>query len=112
MPYVITFEDKRWNTDDLTINEGIEIEEATGESWVFINPFRSAKHWKAIVLAFLKRDTDETEAENRIEAFCRGQGSITKALDLVKTVEDGESLPSMFQDGQPDPKAEGATETT
>lgn len=86
MPYVLHFDDQDWNTDDLTINEAISIEEATGESWVFINPFRTAKHWKAIAVAFLTREMSPEDAEKRIEEFANKVGSVTEAIDTVKRV--------------------------
>lgn len=86
MPYVISFEDNHWNTDDLTLNEAIAIEEATGESWVFINPFRTARHWKAIASAFLTREMSPEDADKRIEEFSNKVGSVTEAIDATERV--------------------------
>ncbi len=103
MPYSISIEGQVFNTDDLTLDEAISCEKATGEGWLYINPFRSAAHCKAIMVAFLRRSLTEDQALAIVDKL-----TITTALKAVKRVED--DLPDEFEDGLP--KAEDGPETT
>lgn len=104
MPFVVTGPGgEKFNTDDLTIGEAEAIEAATDESWLYINPFRSAKHCRAILVAFLSRTVSPAEAEAAVKGV-----SVKAALDGVERVDD--DLPEVFEDGLP--KAEGDTSTS
>lgn len=105
MPYVLSIGDGEYNTDDLTLDEAIAIEGEVSESWVYINPFRSAKHFKAIARVFLKREGKDDAAI----ATVLDPMTITAALDSVKIIPD--DLPDVYEDGLPDPKAEDETAT-
>lgn len=86
-------------TDDLTLDEVINIEAETGEGWQFINPLRSGKHCKAVLTAFLARDRSVDEARATVGAL-----TISEALGCVELADD--DLPEEFEDGYPsDPKA-------
>lgn len=106
MPYVLTCLDVKFNTDDLTLDESIQIEDETEASWVFINPFRSAKHFKAIARVALKRaGKSDAEIANYLSTL-----TVTQALDSVETVST-DDLPTIYENGVPDPKAEDETPT-
>ena len=103
MPYQVSLGDQKWRTDDLTLDEAIGIEKATGEGWLQINPFRSADACKAILVAFLSRTMDPAAATAKVGAV-----SIQEALDGVSVVTD--DLPTSYEDGLP--KAAGGHSTT
>lgn len=105
MPFQVTIDDQRYLTDDLSLNEAIAVEEATGESWVYINPFRSAKHCKAIMVAFLARQMTAEEAKAKVEAL-----SLDDAFSAIKVVDD--DLPDEFEDGLPKAGDEPSTPTS
>lgn len=94
MPFEVRFGDQKWRTDDLTLDEAIAIEKATGRSWVQINPFQSARDCKAIIVAFLAREMDLVAAEAKVGAL-----SLREVLDSVNVV--GDDLPDQYADGIP-----------
>jgi hypothetical protein len=102
MPYRVTVDGEAFLTDDLTIDEAIAVEKATGTSWVFINPLRSADDCKAIMVAFLSRSKPRPEAEGIV-----GSLTIRDVLKAVERVDD--DLPTEYEDGLP--KAEAGTST-
>lgn len=103
MPFRVSFAGQDWRTDDLTLDEAIRIEAATGKSWMLINPFHSATDCKAIIVAFLARGTDEATAQAKV-----GSLSLREVLESVDVVKD--DLPDLYQDGLP--KAEDGDSTT
>lgn len=106
MPYVLTVDGAKFNTDDLTLDESIDIETETDSSWVLINPFRSARHFKAIARVAMKRaGRNDAEIASYLSAL-----TVTEALDSVELVTE-DDLPSIYEDGVPDPKAEDETPT-
>lgn len=97
MPIRVTLANKSWLVDDLTLDEAEQIEKEVGESWVNLNPFRSASQCKAILRAFAARINAKTvQSINKM--------SVTTALDCLDIV-DGDSLPASYEEGIPDPKA-------
>lgn len=92
-----------FTTDDLTLDEAIEVERDTGETWLRLNPYRSAVHAKAILAAFLARTVGADEARRRV-----GEMSVSAVVDSIDVVDD--DLPSMFEGGIP--KGEGEPQTT
>lgn len=103
MPFEVSVGDQTWRTDDLTLDEAIRIEKATGRSWMQINPFVSAEDCKAIMVAFLAREMDAVVAETKV-----GTLSLREVLDSVDLVKD--DLPDEYVDGLP--KVEGGPSTT
>jgi hypothetical protein len=102
VPYRVTVDGESFLTDDLTIDEAIAVEKATGTSWVYINPLRSADDCKAIMVAFLSRSRPKAEAEAAAGAL-----TIRDVLKAVEQVPD--DLPTEYEDGLP--KAEAGTST-
>lgn len=102
MRYQVSVDGKSWVTEDLTLDEAIEVEAETGESWLFLNPIRSAKHAKAILTRFLAREHGLDAARDRVGAM-----SVTDVLDCVDRAES-DDRPAEHRDGVPvvDPKAE------
>jgi hypothetical protein len=100
VPFVVTVEGEEFNTDDLTLDETVAIEQGTGESWLSINPFQSAKQAREIIVVFLARRHGQDVARK-----IAGGMTLKQTLDGVKHVDS--DLPEMWTDGMPDPKAEG-----
>jgi hypothetical protein len=88
--------------DDLTLDEAVAVERETGESWLHLNPVRSANQARAIMVQFLARSIGEDKA--RAEVGKMTVGEFSKAVEVVK-----DDRPDEFRDGQPvvDPKAVG-----
>lgn len=105
MPYRVTVEGTSYSTDDLTLDEAVAIEKATGISWLYLNPVRSAEHCKAIMVAFLSRDRTPAEAEAVV-----GKLSLAAATAAVTDVED--DLPDEYEDGIPKAGADPSTPTS
>lgn len=106
--YRVTYEGKTWTTEDLTLDETVECETEVGESWLALNPLRSAKWVRAILVRFLMRDHPEPEARKLI-----GSITVQQALKSITPAED--DRPAEYEGGTPvvDPKAgEGAPVTT
>lgn len=103
MPFQVSFGDRQWRTDDLTLDEAIGIEKVTGRSWMQINPFQSAQDCKAVMVAFLAREMDTLAAETKV-----GTLSLREVLDSVELIRD--DLPDQYVDGLP--KAEAGPSTT
>jgi hypothetical protein len=103
MPFQVSVGDRHWRTDDLTLDEAIGIEKATGRSWMQINPFQSAQDCKAVMVAFLTREMDVGAAEGKV-----GSLSLREVLDSVELIKD--DLPTQYVDGIP--KAEDGPSTT
>lgn len=94
MPFEVSVGDRKWRTDDLTLDEAIGIEKTTGRSWMQINPFVSAEDCKAIMVAFLGREMDSGSAEAKVGAL-----SLREVLNSVELVKD--DLPDQYVDGLP-----------
>lgn len=94
MPFRVSVEGESYLTDDLTLDEAIAIEAATGHSWVDVNPFRSAEDCKAIMVAFLARTAGADEARRRVGAL-----SLKAVMSSVDVVPD--DLPDAFEGGLP-----------
>jgi len=100
----ITLAEGSWSTDDLTLAEVVGIEQETGESWVYMNPLRSAVQARAIVRRLLARDSGLDDATKRVDKM--------RVVDVVAAIEperDGEDdRPKSHVDGMPevDPKEE------
>lgn len=99
----MTFGGQTWRTDELSLREAIEIEKATGKSWMLINPFQSATDCRAIMVAFLARDMAPEVAESKVDGL-----SLREVLDCVDVAKD--DLPDVYEDGLP--KAEGEDSMT
>jgi len=105
MPFELVLEGKTYRTDDLTIEEAEIIEDVSGRTWLQLNPMRSAKEFRAVAVAFLSRDFDADKAKLMVAGL-----AIQTAQDAVRFVDD--DLPRLFEDGLPDPKAEGGNSTS
>lgn len=94
MPYRITVEGVTFDTDDLTLDEAIAIEQATGVPWTSINPLRSGEHCKLVIAAYLARTRGQEVAAKTVGAM-----TLREVLEAVKWVED--DLPTEYEDGLP-----------
>jgi hypothetical protein len=103
VPFVVTFDGEEFDTDELTLDEAIAVEKATGHSWHEINPFRSGEDCKAILVTVASRRVSREEAEKRVGAMTVAQ--VLGSID-VKRKDD---LPEMFEDGIPLPAPASVT---
>lgn len=66
MGWQITYKDKKYREDDLTLDDCEEIERRLNATWAEIDPLRSARHAKVIAIFLLHRkggmDQDEAAA--------------------------------------------------
>jgi len=102
VPFIVTFDEQEFSTDDLTLEEAEAIETALGITWFEMNPARSAAQCRVVTAVFLARTADETEAAKRAAAVTVGQ-----ARKMVRWEKD--DLPDTYEDGLP--KAEGGPGT-
>lgn len=102
MPFRITVGDRSYLTDDLSIDEAVDVEKETGHSWQYINPFTSAADCRAIMVAFLTREMSRAEALKTVGAISTGL-----ALRSIKVVSS--DLPDEYADGIPKAGAGPAT---
>lgn len=106
MPFRFVYGEESWTTDDLTIDEAIAVEEASGEPWLLMNPFRSAKAAKAILVAFLRRTRDEQQT-----AAIVGGLNLKRLLEMIDRVDD--DRPATYEGGLPlEETAEPGTSTS
>lgn len=103
MGYEITLDGEAHRTADMSLDEAVAVEKATGTSWLFLNPLRSAEQCRAFMVVFLSR----TKSPAEVEAFVAKLG-MAAAIASVKEVDD--DLPEEYEDGLP--KAADAPETT
>lgn len=109
MPFRITLAEGSWSTDDLTLAEVVQIEQETGETWVLMNPLRSAAQARAVMRQLLARTHGQDEAAVMVDAM--------RVVDVVAAieVEETDDRPKQHVDGVPqvDPKDEvGGPATT
>lgn len=109
MAFRVTLAEGSWSTDDLTLGEVVDIERETGESWVVMNPLRSAAQARAIIRRLLARDLGIDKATAKTDAM--------RVVDVVDAIEPEvkDDRPRQHVDGVPlvDPKAEtGGSATT
>ncbi len=102
MPYTLTLAGETFRSDDITLDEAVAFEGATGQSWRYLNPHRSAEQFRAVALIFLRRTREMPEAEAILAKM-----SLRDALAAV--VEVDEDLPDEYEDGLP--KAADAAST-
>ncbi len=102
MPFVFTVEGEKVSSDDLTLDEVIAVEKATGSGWFELNPYNSAAHCRAILVQINSRRRPKDDAEKLVGAM-----TIREAQDSVDFVAR-DDRPEIYQDGIPvvDPKAE------
>lgn len=94
--------------DDLTLDEVCAVEDETGETWLRMNPARSARQARSIMVRFAARSLGEKEAKRIV-----GGLSVRDVAGAIEVTED--DRPDEYQDGSPvvDPKGAGdAPETT
>lgn len=101
MAFRLTLGDVSWSTDDMTLAEVVEVERETGESWIYMNPLRSAVQARAILRRLLAREHGLDEATRRVDGM--------RVVDVVRAIEPEprDDRPSQHVDGMPvvDPKA-------
>ena len=105
MPFRITVDGESITTEDLTLDECVEIEKEAEEAWSFVilAPLKSAAHARAVLTKVMARKHGPEEAAKRAGAM-----TFSQVLDAFEHVEDDQ--PKQYQDGMPvvDPKAASA----
>jgi hypothetical protein len=93
--------------DDLTLDEVCVVEDETGESWLRMNPARSARQARAIMCRFLARSKGDAEARKILGAL-----KVSEVAAAITVVDD--DRPSEYDNGSPvvDPKEAGAEPAT
>lgn len=104
MPFKVTLGGKTYSTDSFTLDEADRLEEECGRTWLELNPVRSSKEFRAVARVFLDRDHAPGEVDRIVAAITIGD-----AMEAVEWVD--KDLPRLFEDGMPDPKAEGGHST-
>lgn len=100
MPFLITFEDRKFRMDDLTLEEVVQLEEHLRVPWGRFRPGGEARHYAYIVATFLSRDLNEAGVEKALEKVFSSSFGTYRAGTVVEEV-DGD-LPDTFTDGVPD----------
>ena len=89
-------------SDDLTLDEMVDIERETGEAWISVNPLGRADHARAVLVRLYARQHGAEEGRKRAGALTVGQ---TQAAVTWRAEDD---RPIEHRDGVPvvDPKAD------
>lgn len=106
MAFQVTLDGKTYSTDSLTLDEAEILEGECGKTWLELNPVRTSKEFRATARVFLARDHTPADVDRIVNGF-----TIAMAMEAVVWVE-GDDLPKVFEDGMPDPKAEGSPSTS
>lgn len=93
--------------DDLTLDEVCVVEDETGETWLRMNPVRSARQSRSIITRFLARTLGEEKAKERA-----GRLTAKETASAIEVTSD--DRPDEYHDGSPvvDPKEAGAAPGT
>jgi hypothetical protein len=105
MPFELTLDGRKYNTDDLSLADAVELETMLGKTWRELNPLGSAAEFQGFAELCLRRDHPKDQA-----AKIATEMSLGDALAAARWV--GDDLPVTYEDGFPDPKAEGGSSTT
>ncbi len=101
MPFVFSLDNgKRLTSDDLTLDEAVEVEATLGESWLLLNPLQHASHCRALLILVYSRYMTRDDAVAKVGAL-----SLRAAIDCVDWV-NSDDRPIEHDDGLPivDPK--------
>ena len=98
MGWRIEFEGEVYREGDLTLGQCEKIEEATGQSWLVINPLRSAKQARLILQLLAAERTGEPleEVEKRVAAL-----SADEYLNVMHSDVTEDDRPTEYVDGNP-----------
>ena len=103
MAWLVNWEDRKYNTDDLTGREILALQDYLGVPWLRFRPKGDARHALAIVATFLSRDRSEKDVEKVLDTIL-DHVTVRDLGDIIEHIDD--DLPDTFTDGVPDPKAE------
>jgi hypothetical protein len=94
VPFEIIIDGHAYRTDDLTIEEAEQLEDECDQTWLTLNPMRSAKEYRATVALFLRRTRTPDVAAKEAAVI-----SVKVAQENMRWVDD--NLPTEFGDGIP-----------
>ena len=83
---------------DVTVDQWIEILDATGARWATVNPFSHPQHAKTIFSVIV---ADETNVSREDAAKVIGAMSTDDFLALFQDTDGSDELPKEFEDGIP-----------
>lgn len=107
MPWRIDFEGEVYREGDLTLGQCEQIEDATGQSWLSINPMRSAKQARVILETVVSARTGKSVDEIRQRVSTMSIDSFLDAFHATESDEDDK--PTEYVDGNPQPADESLT---
>lgn len=105
MPFEIEIEGRKYNTDELSVTEAIELERTLGKTWRELNPLGSAEEFQAFAAICLRRD-HPVELAAKIVA----ELPLSVALKAARWIED--DRPDAYEDGSPKAGADRSTITS
>lgn len=110
MPFLITYEDREFSTDDLTGREIVKLEEMLGVPWTRVRPKGEARHALYLLATFLVRDLGEQDVAKLLEAELLDKVTGKWLKQNVQWTDD-DDLPGTFTDGVPDSPKDPSTGT-
>jgi len=100
MAWVFTVDGQKFSTADLTLDEVVAVEQATGVGWYALNPVESAAQARALLVEIYARTRSRDEAKKIV-------GALT-VRDAARSIdwENDDDRPIEFENGIPvvDPK--------
>lgn len=102
MPFELEIDGRKYNTDELSVSEAIELEKTLGKTWRELNPLGSAEEFQAFASICLRRDHPMEQA-----AKIAAELPLSVALKAARWVED--DRPDAYEDGSPKGEAEPST---
>lgn len=105
MPFELELEGHKYNTDELSVTEAIELEKTLGKTWGELNPLTSAEEFQAFAAICLRRHHPIEQA-----AKIAAEMPLSLALKAARWVAD--DRPDDYEDGAPKAAAEPSTITS
>jgi len=100
VPFVFTVDGQKVRSDDLTLDEIVAVEGATGVGWYQLNPIESAAQCRAFLVQIHARTRTREEAEKLVGGMTAREAAA--GIDFT----EADDRPIEFDDGMPvvDPK--------
>ena len=95
MPFLFTLDGKEFNSDDLTVDDAVQIEQLMDKSWLDINPILHGAAFRAMGIVFLTPHLGKDKATEYM-----GKLKIIETMDHVRWVGE-DDLPDVYEDGIP-----------
>lgn len=105
MPFELEIEGHKYNTDDLSVAEAVELEKTLGKTWRELNALGSAEEFQAFAAICLRRDHSADQAVKIASEL-----PLSVALKAARWVDD--DLPDIYEDGAPKVAGDPSTTTS